>query len=234
MYARFYKKLIVIGAVFLAVATAFLDLSAQEKNVGKIKLKKTAGKIITDGKIENTEWRGAAEFSLAGGGKILFKRAESFLHVGVRGREKGWCHLYLTEGDGKTVRVLHASAALGAVNYRRPAANDSWQPENTFAWDLRETVFDEKTQTKLDDYLDANGWAANNNNLGGDLEFTIKVERASAANYKFAAVYTSDGKNLQFFPAALTGDALKPELIYGKTPGDLNFQTKSWTRLIFK
>lgn len=234
MSESFHKNLIVLSALILSFL-GVLDLSAQEKNADKIKLKKITANVVTDGKIEAAEWRGAAEFPLAGGGKIFFKFDGEFLHVGVNGLEKGWCHLYLTENRGEKIRVLHASAALGAVVYRR-SAKDLWQPEKPFAWNLRETILNEKTEKKLDDYLAENGWMANNNNLGSgnEIEFSIKIEKEKRKNYKLAAVYTSDGKKVQFFPTALTGDALDSELIYGKTPPDLDFKIKSWTAFVFK
>lgn len=234
MLKIFYKK-IVIPAALLLLFSAVSDLTAQKKNDRKIKLKKTAAAIITDGKIGIAEWRDAQEFSLMGGGKIFFKYDGALLHVGVRGLEKGWCHLYLTADAGKEIRVLHASAALGAVVYRH-AAKNSWQPENSFEWNLREKVFDEQTVKKFDAYLAENSWKANNNNIGGgnEIEFSIKIEMAKRKNYKLAAVYTSDGKTLQFFPAALADDALNLELLYGKTPPNLDFKVKNWTALGFK
>lgn len=217
------------------VLILIFDLSAQTKKDGKIKLQKNAADIVTDGKIGTAEWRESQEFSLMGGGKIFFKYDGAFLHVGVRGSEKGWCHLYLSDNAGEELRVFHASAALGAVVYRH-SVKDLWQPKNTFDWNLREKIFDEQTVKKHDDYLVENGWKANNNNLGGgnEIEFSIKIEREKRKKYKLAAVYTSDGKTLQFFPAALAGDALNFELLYGKTPPNLDFKMKSWTALSFK
>jgi hypothetical protein len=232
MIESFYRK--AVFCVLIALIAIF-HLSAQTKKDEKIKLHKTAADIVTDGKIGIAEWREAQKFSLSGGGKIFFKYDGAFLHVGVRGSEKGWCHLYLTADAGEEIRVFHASAALGAVVYRRSAKN-SWQPENSFAWNLREKVFDEQTVKNLAVYLAENGWKANNNNLGGgnEIEFSIKIEKAKRKKYKLAAVYTSDGKKLQFFPSALAGDTLRLELLYGKTPPNLDFKVKSWTALSFK
>lgn len=233
---KIFCKNFVVPAALLLLFSAISDLPAQQKkNDEKIKLKKTAADIVTDGKIGIAEWRETQEFSLVGGGKIFLKYDGALLHVGVRGSERGWCHLYLTSDVSEKIRVLHASAALGAVVYRR-AAKDLWQPENTFDWNLREKIFDEQTVKKLDEYLVENGWKANNNNLGGgnEIEFSIKIEREKRKKYKLAAVYTSDGKTLQFFPSALGGDALNLELLYGKTPPNLDFKVKSWTALGFK
>lgn len=235
MLKIFYKKIVVPAALLLLFSAVF-DLPAETRNDRKIKLQKAADDdIVTDGKIGIAEWREAQEFSLMGGGKIFFKYDGALLHVGVRGSEKGWCHLYLSEGAGDEIRVLHASAALGAVVYSR-STSDLWQPENSFVWNLREKVFDEQTVQNLAVYLAENGWKANNNNIGGgnEIEFSIRIEVAKRKKYKFAAVYKSDGKKLQFFPAALAGDALNLELLYGKTPMDLDFKVKNWTDLILK
>ena len=131
--------------------------------------------------------------------------------------------------------MLHASAALGMVIYRKDKKN-LWQPSNDFSWELRDRTFTDEIDKKMADYVSKNYWVANNNNMGNptEIEFQVKPRNASDKSIRVAVVYAADAKNPQFFPAALKDDTLKEELIYGNTPPDLKFDLSQWAKIVLE
>jgi hypothetical protein len=70
-----------------------------------------------DGKIDDGEWAGATTHRLEGGGDLRLLKRGDFLYVAVHGAATGLASLCAAKGD--TVRILHASAAIGEARYER-------------------------------------------------------------------------------------------------------------------
>lgn len=192
------------------------------------------GPIMIDGKIDAKEWQDAVSRDLVGGGKVLLKHDGTYFYVGVRGSGEGWSQLYLSEGTGTDVYVLHASAALGMSTYRRDA-NGSWQPSNEFFWELRDPTVDAAVSKRMEGYLTKNFWVANNNNMNSknEIEFKIKPRAAGVREFRIAVEYVV-GNTKHFFPAALDDDALESRLALGYTPANLKFDLGKWARIAFE
>lgn len=219
------KKTLIIGIIILS----FISSLYAQKTV-KLSPKSLA---VTDGKIDEAEWKDAASFDLSGGGKIYLKHDGNYIYVAVKGVKPGWTHLYLSEGDDKDISVLHASAALGKVIYRKDSAN-LWQPLNEFAWELRDRVFTEAVRQKMADYIAKNYWTANNNNMGNkaEVEFQIKLQNSAAKEFKMSLVYAIGEKTFNFFPSNLADDSLKPELVAGNRVENVKFNVNQWAKVV--
>lgn len=189
----------------------------------------------TDGKIEETEWKDASVFDLTGGGKVFFKHDGNYVYVAVRGVKAGWTHLYLSEGENADISVLHASAALGKVVYRKDKDN-LWQPLNDFSWELRDRIFTDEVRQKMADYAAKNNWAANNTNMGNrtEVEFQLKLQNPANKKFRLAVVYAVDQKTSHFFPESLTDDSLKPELVAGNRVQNVKFDRKQWAEIVLE
>lgn len=185
--------------------------------------------IILDGKISKTEWAGAKEFSLSSGGKLYILRKEETLYFGITGKSHGWAHIYLNWED--SVKVLHASAALGDQLYANEKGN--WKLQKEFTWELREFEYNEKLIQKQASYYAKNGWCATNNNTGDKitLEYKIDLKRFGNAEVKFAALFTSDAKALSYFPTQLDDNTLLEKLVSGSNPDNLHFKPETWTKI---
>ena len=188
-----------------------------------------------DGKIEEAEWRDASGFDLTGGGRVLFKHDGSYVYVAVRGARAGWTHLYLSEAESGDIAVLHASAALGKVVYKKDREN-LWQPLNEFSWELRDRTFSEEVRQKQADYVAKNKWTANNNNMGNKAEVEFQLELQDPQNKKFrlAIVYAIDRGTSHFFPASLADDTLKSELVAGNRVENVRFDRRQWAEIILE
>ena len=90
------------------------------------------------------------------------KKENDLLYLAMTNEKGFWTHVYLS--DGKVVQVTHASAALDAVTYTK--TNSVWRTSDTFTYEMRDNVYNAETEAKLQRYFEANGWVANNSNLG--------------------------------------------------------------------
>ena len=203
------------------VAGALADNSSQPVQVPK------GSPPAVDGKISADEWRDAARQELIGGGELRLKHDGAHLYVGIRGLKPGWSHVYVTDGDA--VHVLHASAALGTAIYRQ-GASGAWQPIQSFTWAMRGTSH---TEEAIAAFLEANGWYANNNRMGNPTEFEFKITRRflKGDTPRLTVAFAADAKSPQYWPATISDDCLKQELLFGKTPPDLKFNMASWAKL---
>ena len=220
MKTIFYSVIIILSFISSLQAQKTIKLS-------------TKSLAVTDGKIEEAEWKDATFFDLSGGGKIYLKHDGNYVYVAVKGVKPGWTHLYLSEGKDKDISVLHASAALGKVVYRKDSAN-LWQPLNEFAWELRDRVFTDAVRQKMADYIAKNYWTANNNNMGNkaEVEFQIKLQNPTANEFRMSLVYAVEEKTFNFFPNNLADDSLKPELVSGNKVENVKFNVNQWAKVV--
>jgi hypothetical protein len=138
-----------------------------------------ANDIQLDGVINDNEWKDAKEHQLVGGGKLWISRKGRELYIALKGEKQAWAHVYLVHKD--TVRVLHASAALGEAKYVEQ--NNLWRPVETFTWDLRDRVYNNELAGKQKGYYQQHGWVANNNNTGNGMTFEFKLDLSRVENH---------------------------------------------------
>lgn len=208
---------------FAGLNTAFPQAPTQSLRIPK------ASAPIIDGKFGEDEWKNALEQKLVGGGELRLQHDENFLYVGVRGLKQGWSHVYVTAGD--TIFVHHASAALGTATYLQKG--ESWQPQQTFVWELRERTFTPQAEAARAAYLESKGWLANNANMGtpGIIEFKIAPRFLQGEVVRLAVAFASDPASPQYWPQTLADDCRKRDLLFGSAPADLKFNRESWAKL---
>ena len=220
---------------YLNCLLAFLSLSeicfAQPAEVQPLQVPET-NSVVIDGNLAEDEWQNALKKELVGGGELFLQHDGNFLYVGVHGTSHGWCHVYVTVGD--TIFVHHASAALGTMTYL--LKGERWQPQQTFAWELRERTLTPQVEAARAAYLKSKGWLANNMNTGtpGIIEFKIACRFLKGELVRLAVAFASDAASPQYWPQTLADDCLKHELIFGSAPGDLKFNRESWAKLQMK
>lgn len=210
-------------SVLGCINTAVSQTAAQPVQVPK------ADAIMIDGKLGEEEWKAALKQDLIGGGELRLQHDGNFLFVGVHGTSHGWCHVYVAAGD--TIFVHHASAALGTTTYLQKG--ESWQPQQKFAWELRDRSFTPQAEAARAVYLKSKGWLANNMNMGtpGIIEFKIARKFLKGEIVRLAVVFASDPAAPQYWPETLTDDCRKRELVFGSSPADLKFNRESWANL---
>ena len=122
-----------------------------------------------DGKVDAQEWADAARKDLANGVMMWIKTDGVHVYLAMRGTKQAWSHVYMNDGASSDLSVIHASAALGRIIYKQDDKK-LWQPQNEFAWEVRQRAVNAETQGVMDAYLAKNGWVASNNNMGNPNE----------------------------------------------------------------
>ena len=187
-----------------------------------------ADTIQLDGIIGDNEWKGAIEYNLAGGGKMMLKKSKNELYVAMVSGKKGWAHVYLYYND--TVRIFHASAALGEARYVKQKG--VWHPVQSFSWALREKDYNSELVKKQEDHYSKNGWVANNNNMGNGMVFEYKLKNSDInSTLSFACAMIETPMEIHYFPITLSDNTILEKLVQGYTPDSLEFNIGSWEKI---
>ena len=218
------RSLVLLTALLL-VPPWILEASADRLTV-------PGGPAITlDGSIDSGEWEGALILELSdSGGSIRLLHDGSYLYAGVKADSGSYPHLAVM--SPATVWILHASAALGGVEYRR---TDSvrWERRNEFAWELRDTSQSETALAERADYLEKHGWVASTQGMGrpGETEYRIHLELFDNTPLRLAAAMGTGWVPPHFWPAALNDGVRSQDLFLGSAPESLTFDVKGWGSL---
>lgn len=185
--------------------------------------------IKLDGVISDGEWKDAKEYDLTGGGKLMLKKENSDLFVAMVAGKKGWAHVYLSHSD--TVKVLHASAALGEALYVK--RDNLWRTVQSFKWELRDRVYNDELVKKQQDHYRQFGWVANNNNTGNGMVFEFKLDLSRTDNNPapFACAVIENSMEVHYFPSTLKDNTVLQRLLQGYTPDSLQFTPGSWENI---
>lgn len=197
--------------------------------------------IVLDGTLDQAEWAGSAEVVFGQGGSpvgqpteptIRISRNGRRLQVGVDAREPGFPHIAMARGD--TIRVLHASAALGSIVYTR--SDDGWRRVQAPTWELRDTSMTARAMDERETYFRRTGWVATTAAMGspGGAEFLIDLERFGPSPVPMAMAFLTldpDGTILRW-PSEATDDVAARPLLTGPMPESLDFRPNDWARLL--
>jgi hypothetical protein len=190
----------------------------------------SAGAPTTDGNVTEQEWTGAQRAKLEGGGEMRLLAQGKFLFVAIRGPRAGLASVCLAKG--KTVRILHASAAIGDAAFER--WGDMWMKRKAFEWTLR----DSRRGPAPADYVKAewlakSGWLANASASGSAVrEFQIYVKDVESIGVTFLA--TEDPMSVAYWPSTMDDDCRSIRIPQGYLPDTARFDPTSWHQLSAK
>lgn len=188
------------------------------------------GTATIDGRLGDAEWRTATRIEQPAGTVVRLMRDAGHLYVGITSERPGFASVCLAVGDA--VHILHASAALGAITYRR--SGDTWRSADTaFTYAMRNTALDAAAQSQRAAYLDQHGWVASTVRMsdGRSQEMQIAFSRFPAPfNVGMGRWLLSNG--VEPWPAAITtGDhdgCVAQRLVNGYALQDLKFHSINW------
>tara|TARA_R110002073_G_scaffold145532_5_gene297708 strand:+ start:8808 stop:9431 length:624 start_codon:yes stop_codon:yes gene_type:complete len=184
--------------------------------------------IQTDGIIEIEEWKDAEGYELNDGNKILILKNGDELNIALISTKKIWSHLYLS--DGETTKVMHASAALDAVDYIK--TDSLWLTQDDFEYVMRDKFYTPELEEKMKEYYTNNGWVANNVSLGNGktIEFKIDMKKWKNSLFLSTAMANMD-MSIHSFPTSLNDHTILPRLVQGYAKDSLNFEPTTWFKI---
>ncbi len=122
----------------------------------------------------------------------VIKRSDTHIYIGIRSNTSTILNTYLITTD--TLKVLHASAALGEVNFIKNGKR--YLPEKSaFDWIYRDpNAWPEKHPdgvNTIEEFYDRFGWCANTWYSGSYREFEMIIDRKLANNARLVISYSS-------------------------------------------
>ena len=181
---------------------------------------------MIDGRIGEQEWAGARPERLAGGGEVQLLPRGEFLFVAVRGPKSGLASLCVAKG--KSVRILHASAAIGDATFER--WGDVWMKRKDFEWTLRDSPrTGAPTEQAKTEALWKTGWLANASAVGSpDREFQILAKDIESVGVTFLT--TNEPMAVSYWPSTMNDDCRTAKIPQGYLPDTARFDPASWKR----
>lgn len=189
---------------------------------------------VLDGKVELDEWRDAAVIARSGAGtadevQLLAQHAGGVLYLGVRLARPAITTLALAR-DEKHVTVLHASQALGAVDYTLEAG--AWKRGADFVWRCKDAADTEPNRTERREHLAQQGWCATTLKQGlGQAEFALArpfVAPAADGTITLRCALSLLGGSALRVPDTLADGVRNTALQMGMAPAELTFAPASW------
>ena len=215
----------------LALALTFLG-AARTSAQSSVQLPR-GGPITIDGRVDDAEWSAALRIEHPAGTVVRLMRDEGHLYVGITSERGGFASLCIA--SGADVHILHASAALGAVTYRKNG--DAWSStDSAFRYGMRNRAVDEAAQRERAAYLAEHGWVASTVSMNDSRsqEFQIALNRFGLpmpiAMGRFILPSGSNGETWPSTAGAADG-CFEPQLVRGDVPRGLRFDPSKWLRL---
>ena len=190
--------------------------------------------VVIDGTLEEGEWRGSAVVKRPEG-DVLLRHDGKYLYIGVRTARRGFPSVCVMRGT--TVRVMHASFALGDVVYAKKDA--MWKLGAPFDWDRPTSGGDSDPQRAR--FLAERGWLGSTVPMGNPrhAEMQIALDQLDPRDLRISIAVSmeDEGRGEQIAswsragPRAARDGCANDRLVRGYAPERLSFRKNAWTRV---
>jgi hypothetical protein len=193
--------------------------------------------VVIDGTLEEAEWRGSAVVRRPEG-EVLLRHDGKYLYIGVRTARRGFPSVCFARGD--TIRVAHASFALGDVVYTRNGT--AWRLGAPFAWEAPARTLGAEADQRRARFLTEHGWIGSTVPMGNPrhAEIQIALDQLDPRDLRIGvALFMEDegrGEGIASWPRAGApgagrDDCANDRLVRGYAPERLTFRKKTWAKL---
>jgi hypothetical protein len=189
---------------------------------------------VIDGRMDETEWGGSALQRLSDGTTIRLRHDGRHLFLGVVSSRQGFTSVCLAQAD--SIRIFHASAALGSVTYARSA--QEWVTgEREFVYGMRNPDLSERAREERSAYLTSHGWLASTFRMGDGLVQELQFSQAHTSGMRGIGVAffvaSGDTGSVVTWPGTLALDdgCGNEKLVRGYVPPRLRFEPSGWVAL---
>jgi hypothetical protein len=179
---------------------------------------RTANVVVLDGAISLVEWQGAAQHDIAPGSTMRWQHDGRALTLALQGPPQFYS-LCIVHGD--TLRVLHASAALGTATYRKTDGEGRWTRVADFDFSTRGMTSDEHAARF--------GWAGSVQGSSGsfDREYRLPVSWIRpGVRMSLGSVGVMGGAHQ--WPPGASDDCQSQSLAFGRTPATVAVHPERW------
>jgi len=211
-----------LGVMLMAVLGSQLD--------GRIP---RSGPAVIDGRLDDAEWSGALRQSSRSGLQVRLQHDSSSLFISISAPIAGFTSLCL--GNKDAVRVMHASAALGFVDYL-PSGGPAWTTNQKFVFGMRNPALTAEAAAERRAYLAQHGWVASTGRMGGDRnqEFQLELKGMTTGARLALGYYVTAGEgSVLTWPDTLAASdgCADINLLRGPAPPTLTFDPSRWAAM---
>lgn len=214
----------------LALAlTLLLTSSTFAASPKRIDVPRAAKTPVIDGVVNGPEWAKAARVYLGDGGHALLQHNGQYLYVAFVGKRAGVGSVCTQSKDGKRLRVLHASAALGTAEWEQKDAK--WTLSRGFEMSNRDTGKSTEAMAARKEFLTKEGWFANVSPTGQmQREYQIRLEgrREIPLVLSFMSWLGKKQFALDFWPEEIYDGCAELDLAGGYTDTEYTFEPETW------
>lgn len=192
--------------------------------------------VVIDGTLDDEEWRGSTVVKRPDG-ELLLRHDGKYLYVGVRSQRRGFPSVCLMRGS--TVRVMHASFALGDVVYAKRGTR--WQLGAPFAWEFPDRPLGSDLGPRRARFLAERGWVGSTLPMGthGHAEMQIALDQLDARDPRIRVAFFMEdaGHGETIASWAQRGrsvprdDCADDRLVRGYPPERVTFRKATWMKL---
>ncbi len=187
-----------------------------------------------DGILAPSERKAATDSLREGPTTLLVQNVAHLLRVTVTVQAEPIGVASLCLANAQSMRVLHASAALGMLHYEREGA--TWATDEDFVWVLRDTTMTAAALDARQVHLEEQGWVATTYQMGhaGVTEFLIRGDLLPEGDlYLGLGIMPQDHPGeIIGLPSASVGDCARGELVRGRPVAGLRFDPLSWKAVV--
>lgn len=229
------RSVVMTVAMLLGCAVSALGQGPRTPARAAPAVPRTGAAPTLDGDLAPGEWAAARRIGVPDSLAVYLMRDSRYLYVAVRTHFPSVGSLCVRRGD--TVRVLHASAALGTAVYARDSA--AWRLVTPFAYRVRERDLSPGALRSRAEFLASDGWVATTAYMGSRvsaLEFRIRLDLLDPADRRLGIAsrnMSNRDPEVRTLPPGLADGCADPALVAGDAPATLSFDPATWFRLRF-
>lgn len=192
--------------------------------------------VVIDGTLEEAEWRGSTVVKRPEG-DLLLRHDGKYLYIGVRSARRGFPSVCLMRGS--TVRIVHASFALGDVIYAKRGTK--WQLGAPFAWESPERPLGSGGDQRRARFLAERGWIGSTVPMGNPrhAEMQIALDQLDPRDPRIRIAFfmedAGQGETIASWSRSRSGaprdDCANDRLVRGYAPERVTFRKAAWMKL---
>lgn len=200
-----------------------------------IEVPRATAAIAIDGRVDEAEWVRAGRDRLSDGSTIRLQHDGRHLYIAIEAVGSGFSSFCIA--SEKSVRILHASAALGAVTYTRDGT-DWTSASKAFDYGMRNPALTDAARAERAAYLNEHGWVASTEPMtkGRSQELQIELSglgREPRIALGFFVIGSGNTTSVATWPKSMpaTDGCAAPRLVSGYVPTPLRFDADSYAVL---
>lgn len=194
-----------------------------------------AGAVVIDGTLEETEWSGSTVVRRPEG-DLLLRHDGKYLYIGIRAARRGFPSVCFARGE--SVRVVHASFALGDVVYERTGAK--WRLGAPFTWEPLARPSSSDSDQRRARFLAEHGWIGSTVPMGNPhhAEMQIALDQLDSRDPRISVAFFMEdsGRGEEIASWARTGTPARDgcandRLVRGYAPQRVTFRKAGWMKI---